>query len=200
MDVVRVESDPVAGRNNGSISVNPVNRRVLLAILSVNYYILLETAAMTAVFGRRTGYGIKCALIVLFNNSTVFAGLRAVRHTRRSLPVAAAQVNTLALPILIIRNSGVSVNVQVDLSGNIGIFAAVIMDYQLIGTARNIGSALVPSNLTVCIGKEVGRLAVHRKAVSRVEIARKVEGNSRLTRREISFYRGRLSLIMPSSV
>lgn len=122
---------------------------------------------MTAVFGCRTGYGIKCALVLL---------VVCILYIRGSCPVFAAQIYALALPVFIIRNGSVSVNIQLDLSGNIGIFSAVIMDYQLIGTARNIGSARVPSNLTVFMGKEVGRLAVHRKAVIRVEIARQSLG------------------------
>jgi len=85
------------------VAVRPRNRVIILgSVLGVDNNALLEAAAMQTVVGRCAGNRIERALIVF---------VAAVGVTGPNIPLAAAQVNTLALPVFVIRNSGVSVSI-----------------------------------------------------------------------------------------
>lgn len=82
-------------------TAKPVNR-MIISVCGMDDYTLLKTAAMQAMILGRTGYCIECTLIVF---------LMTILFRIRSCPVVAAQGNALALPVLIVRNRGVSVGV-----------------------------------------------------------------------------------------
>lgn len=84
------------------VAVRPRNRIIIL-IRGVDNNTLLEAAAMQTVVGRCAGNRIERALIVF---------VVAVTCIEPSIPLAAlVQVNALALPVFVIRNSGVSVSI-----------------------------------------------------------------------------------------
>ena len=103
------------------VAVRPRNRVIILVmVLGVDNNALLEAAAMQTVVARCAGNRIERALVVF---------VVAVEGIGPIIPLAVlVQVNTLALPVFVIRNSGVSVNVLREGYGKHLIFVVVCLD------------------------------------------------------------------------
>ena len=84
---------------------------MIILFCRVDDHILLEAAAVQAVVSRCAGNRIECTLVVLLGNTTIFIGSCTVSNITGSRPVTTIQIDTLVLPVFIIRNSCICISI-----------------------------------------------------------------------------------------